>query len=176
MQRHTCRKLLKNKDFYNIKSKVCVYAHHSYEWGYTYSPAMAVSPLNMVKRVLDYAVSVMPSSKILLGVPNYGYNWTLPFVQGSRAQALSNEAAVSLAVRSRVPIQFDETAQAPWYRYTDTQGRLHEVWFEDARSLRAKYELVERYGLAGVSFWNLDRLFRPNFLLLSSMYQIQKPL
>ena len=55
----------------------------TYEWGYTYGPAMAVSPLHMVKRVLDYAVSVMPAGKILMGVPNYGYDWTLPFVQGS---------------------------------------------------------------------------------------------
>ena len=148
----------------------------TYEWGYTYGPAMAVAPLNMVKRVLDYAVSVMPPEKLLLGIPNYGYNWTLPFVQGSRAQALSSDAAVALAVRSGAPIRFDETAQAPFFRYTDTQGRQHEVWFEDARSLRAKMELVERYGLAGLSFWNIDRLYRPNYLVLGGLYQVEKPL
>ena len=141
----------------------------TYEWGYTYGPAMAVSPLNMVRRVLDYAVSVMPAGKILLGIPNYGYDWTLPFTQGSAARPLSNVAAVTLAGQRRVQIQYDETAQAPFFRYADDNGRQHEVWFEDARSLKAKYALVAEYGLAGVSYWNLNMLFRTNFLVLESM-------
>lgn len=146
----------------------------TYEWGYTYGPAMAVSPLHMVKRVLDYAVSVMPAGKILMGVPNYGYDWTLPFVQGSAARVLSNVQAISLAARQRVAIQYDLQAQSPFFRYQDDSGRQHEVWFEDARSLQAKYRLVKEYGLAGVSFWNLNTLFRTSFLVLESEYSVEK--
>ena len=153
---------------------MCAKQHHSYEWGYTYGPAMAVSPINMVRRVLDYAVSVMPAGKILMGVPNYGYNWTLPFVQGTAARPLTNVGAVTLAGSVGAEIRFDERAQAPFFNYTDSEGRRHEVWFEDARSLRAKYRLVNEYGLAGVSFWNLNRLFRTNFLVLESMYSVEK--
>ena len=148
----------------------------TYEWGYTYGPAMAVSPLNMVRRVLDYAVTRISPGKILMGVPNYGYDWTLPFVQGTAAQPLSNVQAVTLAGQQRVDIHFDEEAQSPFFRYTDSVGRQHEVWFEDARSLRAKYALVKGYDLAGVSFWNLNELFRTNFLVLESMYSVEKPL
>ena len=83
--------------------------------------------------------------------------------------------AVTLAGSVGASIQFDERAQSPFFRYTDSAGRQHEVWFEDARSLRAKYRLVADYGLAGVSWWNLNRLFRTNFLLLESMYRIEKP-
>ena len=147
----------------------------TYEWGYTYGPAMAVSPIPKVRQVLDYAVSVMPAGKILMGVPNYGYNWTLPFTQGSAAQALTNLGAVNLASQVRAAIQYDETAQAPFFRYYDSGGREHEVWFEDVRSLRAKYRLVREYGLAGLSFWNLNSFFRPAFLLLESMYSVEKP-
>ncbi len=50
----------------------------TYEWGYIYGPAMAVAPVDQVRRVLDYAVSAMPAGKILMGMPNYGYDWTLP--------------------------------------------------------------------------------------------------
>ena len=146
----------------------------TYEWGYTYGPAMAVSPLNMVRRVLDYAVSVMPAGKILMGVLNYGYNWTLPFVQGTAARPLTNVQAVTLAGQQRVAIQYDPTAQAPFFRYTDDAGRQHEVWFEDARSLQAKYALVSEYGLAGISYWNLNTLFHTNFLVLESMYSVEK--
>ena len=46
----------------------------TYEWGYTYGPPMAVAPLPNVRAVLDYAVTELPPAKILLGVPNYGYD------------------------------------------------------------------------------------------------------
>ena len=147
----------------------------TYEWGYTYGPPMAVAPLPQVRRVLSYAVERIPREKILLGVPNYGYDWTLPFQQGRAARALSNTAAVALAGREKVAIHLDPAAQAPYFRYRDDGGALHEVWFEDARSLRAKYALVGEYGLAGVSWWNLNRLFRTNFLVLESLYPVEKP-
>ncbi len=148
----------------------------TYEWGYTYGPAMAVAPLNMVRQVLDYATQVIPAEKILMGVPNYGYDWTLPFVQGSAARSLTNIDAVTLAGQVGAAIQYDQAAQSPFFRYYDGDGRQHEVWFEDARSLRAKYALVSEYGLAGVSFWNLNSLFRTNFIVLESMFNVEKVL
>lgn len=148
----------------------------TYEWGYTYGPAMAVAPLNMVRRVLDYAVQVMPAGRILMGIPNYGYDWTLPFAQGTAARSLTNMEAVTLAGQAGAGIQFDQAAQSPFFRYYDRDGRQHEVWFEDARSLRAKYALVNEYGLAGVSFWNLNNLFRTNFIVLESMFSVEKVL
>ena len=148
----------------------------TYEWGYTFGPAMAVAPINIVRRVLDYAVDVMPAGKILMGVPNYGYNWTLPFVQGTAARPVTNVGAVTLAGSVGAEIRFDPTAQAPFFNYTDAAGSRHEVWFEDARSLRAKYRLVSEYGLAGISYWNLNQLFRTNFLVLESMYSVEKVL
>ena len=146
----------------------------TYEWGYMYGPAMAVAPVDRVRRVLDYAVGVMPAGKILMGIPNYGYDWTLPFVQGSAARPLTNVAAAALAGRVGAEIRFDTAAQAPFFNYSDAAGRRHEVWFEDARSLKAKYALIREYGLAGVSFWNLNSLFRTNFLVLESMYSVEK--
>ena len=146
----------------------------TYEWGYTYGPPMAVAPIDRVRQVLDYAVSVMPAGKILLGVPNYGYDWTLPFRQGSAARVLSNTGAVTLAGQAGAAIEYDERAQAPFFRYYDSDGRQHEVWFEDARSIRAKYALVGEYGLAGVSIWNLNSYYRTLWLLLESMYGAEK--
>ena len=100
---------------------------------------MAVAPLPNVRAALDYAVTEIPAEKLLLGLPNYGYDWPLPFVQGrTRAQSIFNQAAIDLAIRHDIAIQYGQTAQAPDFHYTDSDGTVHKVWFEDARSLEAK--------------------------------------
>ncbi|MBO4854405.1 MAG: LysM peptidoglycan-binding domain-containing protein [Oscillospiraceae bacterium] len=145
----------------------------TYEWGYTYGPPMAVSPLPQVRRVVEYARSVIPPEKILLGMPTYGYDWTLPYERGeTRAQSLSPQSALALARQYGVAIRYDETAQSPWFRYEDGQ-RQHEVWFEDARSAQAKLALVPQYGLRGVGLWNLTRLFPQLFVTLNDQYVLR---
>jgi spore germination protein len=147
----------------------------TYEWGYTYGPPMAVAPLPNVRSVLEYAVTQIPAKKIFLGIPNYGYDWTLPFVQGeSRAQSISNQQAIELARRYHIAIEFDETAQAPFFHYTDENGSVHEVWFEDARSLNAKLMLIAEYGFQGAGVWNLMRPFSQLWLVLDSLYRIDE--
>lgn len=147
----------------------------TYEWGYTYGPPMAVAPINKVREVLDYGVTEISPSKILMGIPNYGYDWTLPFVRGeSRAETISNVEAPARAARYGVPIQFDEVSQSPFFTYVDEQGRQHEVWFEDARSMRAKLELINEYGLAGISIWTIMNPFPSGQEVLRELYTVAK--
>lgn len=146
----------------------------TYEWGYLYGPAMAVSPIGPVRQVLDYAVSEIPAGKIMMGMANYGYDWTLPFVQGTPAKVLTNVGAVRLASQVGAEIRYDETQQSPFFNYYDANGRRHEVWFDDARSYQARLALVDEYRLAGISFWTIDNLFRQGLLVLQDMYRINK--
>ncbi|MBO5196942.1 MAG: LysM peptidoglycan-binding domain-containing protein [Lachnospiraceae bacterium] len=146
----------------------------TYEWGYTYSVPMAVAPVNLVRRVIEYAVTEIPPDKISLGIPNYGYDWTLPYVRGvTRARTIGNIEAVQLAVRYGAAIQYDEVAQTPHFNYFDEMGREHEVWFEDARSMRAKYALIEEFGLRGIGCWQVMQLFRAMWLVLADRYWIE---
>lgn len=146
----------------------------TYEWGYTYGPPMAVAPLSNVRAVVEYALTEISPQKIWLGVPNYGYDWPLPFIQGqTKATSISNRYAVQLALRYNAEIQYDEQAQTPWFQYQDEQGAMHEVWFEDARSIRAKLALISEYGLRGAGYWNLMRPFPQNWVVLSSLYNIR---
>lgn len=145
----------------------------TYEWGYTYGPPMAVAPLDKVRQVVEYAITEIPPEKIHLGIPNYGYDWPLPFVRGeTRAETLGNIQAVQRAVAYGVPIEFDETAQSPYFRYI-TENVGHEVWFEDARSMNATFDLIEEYHLRGASYWNIMQLFRANWLLLEERFAIR---
>lgn len=152
----------------------------TYEWGYTYGPPLAVSPLPEMQRVIDYAVTEIPPQKLLLGIPNYGYNWTLPYVRGeSRAISLANTAALRLAGEKRAEIQFDARAQTPffnYFEYSPEQRRQleHIVWFDDARSMDAKLRLVQQNGLAGMGVWNIMRYFPQLWLILNALYRIEK--
>ena len=115
---------------------------------------MAVAPLESVRRVLDYAVSEIPADKIYMGLPNYGYDWTLPYKQGeTRAKLVGNEEAVDIARRYGAEIRYDEAAATPYFEYTEN-GNAHIVWFEDARSWAAKLALIPEYGLLGAGVWN----------------------
>ena len=138
----------------------------TYEWGCMYSPPMAVAPLNKVRQVVEYALSEIPREKILMGIPNYGYNWTLPYERGvSKAQIVGNVEAVRLAIENNAQIMFAEIAQSPYFTYA-RNGVRHEVWFEDVRSIEAKLHLAVEYGLHGVGYWNLMKPFRANWLML----------
>ncbi len=146
----------------------------TYEWGYTYSAPQAVSPVNRIRRVLEYAVTKIPAGKILMGFSNYGYNWKLPWRQGDAAKVISNSAAMNLAVSVGADIKFDQNAQAPFFTYTDSAGQRHIVWFEDVRSVQARLQLVAEFGLAGISYWTINQLFRPGLAVLQSMYSVEK--
>ncbi len=145
----------------------------TYEWGNQASPPMAVSPLPQVRQVVEYALTEFRPSQLYLGIPNYGYDWTLPYRSGSRAKSLSNVEAVRLAWNRHAAIRYDEQAQSPWFRYVDGRGTEHEVWFEDARSIKAKLNLAFDYSLYGVGYWNLDRPFPQNWVVLNAMADIR---
>lgn len=146
----------------------------TYEWGYSGGPAMAVSPIGPVREVLEYAITEMPANKILMGQNLYGYDWTLPFVQGTTARAVSPQQAISIAATNNVPIQYDTKAQAPFFNYTATDGKRHEVWFEDARSIQAKFDLIKELGLRGMSYWKLGLAFPQNWLLIRENFNVVK--
>ena len=146
----------------------------TYEWGYTYSAPQAVSPVNRIRRVLDYAVTQMPVGSILLGMSNYGYRWRLPWKQGDAAAVISNAAAQNLAVSVGAELRYDTAAQAPWFSYTDAAGQRSAVWYEDVRSVQARLDLVREYGLAGVSWWTVNQLFRAGLRLQADNFSVMK--
>lgn len=147
----------------------------TYEWGYSGGPPMAVSPIGPVRQVIEYALTEMPANKIMMGQNLYGYDWTLPYVPGGQyARAVSPQQAIQIAAENNVPIRYDTRAQAPYFNYTDGQGRRHVVWFEDARSIQAKFNLVKELGLRGVSYWKLGLSFPQNWLLIEENFDVVK--
>ena len=145
----------------------------TYEWGYAYGPPMAVAPLPNVEQVLRYGLTEMPAEKIRMGIPNYGYVWTLPYEPGTRAATLGNREAVALAAETGAEIGFDPLARSPQFQYVRA-GVRHQVWFEDARSIRAKLDLALSLGLGGASWWSLLRPFPQNWALVSETVESRR--
>ena len=146
----------------------------TYEWGYIYGEPMAVSPLSEMEAVISYAVTRIPANKILMGMPNYAYDWTLPWTQGNSATTLSNNRALGLALDKGSSIMWDNKSATPYFNYTDESGITHVVWFDDARSIDAKLRLVSKYNLAGVSYWTINNYMTVNWVVLDSLYNIKK--
>jgi spore germination protein YaaH len=119
---------------------------YDYHWGS--SPPGPVAPVGWVRAVLRYARTQIPASKIVLGVPLYGYDWA-----GRHGTGISWLQALRLSRQHHVAAQYDQASQAPWFRYRDASGREHTVWFENAASSRAKFAAAQGAQIAGVYLW-----------------------
>ncbi len=151
----------------------------TYEWGYTYGPPMPVAPLPQVRRVAEYAKTRIPDSKLTLGIPSYGYDWTLPYEAGvSRARSLGSVEAVNRASEVHARIEYDNEAESPYYRYYDTSvspAAEHIVYFEDGRSIKAKLDLIHELGLSGAGLWNMMKYFPQFWLILHQLFDTVSP-
>lgn len=160
-------------DYRTLGAEVDFVMLMTYEWGWVGGPPMAVAPINQVRAVLKYATSVIPSNKILMGVPLYGYDWELPFQKGRLASSMSANGAQDLALERQVPIRWDNDSASPNFLYTVNNER-HIVWFEDAMSVAAKFNLVFDFNLRGVSYWVLPNSFPQNWNLLNDVFEVRK--
>lgn len=131
---------------------------------------MPASSFGIFRRVLRCAATEIPGSKMLLELNASGYDWTLPHdPSGPGPRVLSPQGAIELAKHVNAFIRYDYGLQAPYFHYIDEAGKHHQVWFEDARSIRAKLNLVKELGLRGVVLWKLGLPF-PQLRLLIGEY------
>jgi spore germination protein len=165
---------LKGYDYGAIGSVMDLVFIMAYDWHHAGSEPGPVAPINEVRRTIEFALRHMSRNKIILGVPRYGYDWTLPDTPQSVGRALSSLGATQLAMRNQVPIQYSEEFEAPSFRYVDEAGTRHVVWFEDARSFSEKFKLVREYRLRGMGAWQLGLGFPQAPWLMRKFFEIEK--
>ena len=147
----------------------------SYDWARTYNYPNSIFPVDVLRELLDYAVSMIPNEKIILGITTQGYDWTLPYVPGATgAVVMSNNRAVQIAAENNLVIQFNQAAQSPFFYYEDCDETLHVIWFKDARSFDARADLVEEYNLQGLSIWTIMRFDTQMWFIINTQYYIEK--
>ncbi|MBE5978515.1 MAG: LysM peptidoglycan-binding domain-containing protein [Paenibacillaceae bacterium] len=147
----------------------------SYDWARFYSYPNSILPVNVLRELLYYVVSIIPSEILSLGITTLGYDWTLPYVPGaSGAIAIANNNAIMIAAENNIPIQFNEAAQSPYFYYINLDGSLNLIWFKDARSFEARAGLVAEYDLQGLSLWTIMRFDTQMWFIINTQYYIQK--
>jgi spore germination protein len=147
----------------------------TFRWEQNQEPPAAIAPIGGIRETVSRIAALVDPRFILLGLPNYGYDWTLPHIQGrTAAETISNAEAEGRASRTGAEIQYDETVQSPHFNYTDGAGAMHEVWFDDARSIRAKLELVNENNLAGVGIWTIMNPFPVGIEVMNELFTVTK--
>jgi spore germination protein len=147
----------------------------TYDWYWSVGPPRPVAPINVVRQIMEYVISVVPNDKIIMGIPLYGYNWTLTYESRDQfVRLISPQKVIEMAQQYGLEIEYDEKSESPYFAYIDRNGVSHIVWFEDARSVQAKFELAKELELKGLNFWLLGFDFPQNWLLVDDNFIVRK--
>lgn len=122
----------------------------SYDEHYPGGQPGPVASIGWVQNVANYAVTVIPANKIVLGIAAYGYDWSS---NGTKAYGI--DAIYNLAATYGATIQWDGASQSPYFTYVDGSGVTHNVWFENATSIGYKLDIVNNMNLSGAAMWRL---------------------
>jgi spore germination protein YaaH len=146
-------------------------------YDYSISRPGPIGPLEWTEKTIKYAVSIMPASKVYLGLPGYGRDWVtkvegicpanLTKVISPKARAgtfLMRDAANIAATYGAVPIynqRFGEVSFTYKREYTGqtssglstTCTATRVAWHQNAQSFSERAKLVAKYQLGGAAQW-----------------------
>lgn len=117
--------------------------------------AGSVSQYSWVEESLLKILQEVPNHKLILGVPFYTRLWKLEKSNGGEqvsSQALSMEGANNFIKENNVELEWDEES-GQYHGETVKEGITYKIWVEDAKSLKLKSSLVNKYDLAGIASW-----------------------
>jgi cellulose synthase/poly-beta-1,6-N-acetylglucosamine synthase-like glycosyltransferase/peptidoglycan/xylan/chitin deacetylase (PgdA/CDA1 family)/spore germination protein YaaH len=108
--------------------------------------------------VLTRTLREVPVAKLVVGIGNYGLDWS----RGGRAASAVTYDSALIAARDNHPddppqrvVDFDPAALNPTFEYADDSGRAHEIWMLDAVTGYNDLLMARRRGVRGAALWVL---------------------
>ena len=136
--------------------------------------SVKIQSIQEIEDIIKYITSFIPASKVMLGVPNHGYGWkSIQNNNMPQPRIIGNQEAIQIAISQNAAILFDEKSQYPFFNYYINNQRF-EVWFQDVRSVIAKFDLIKKYNLAGISFWTLMKKSHQTWQALNATFKIKQ--
>ena len=107
-----------------------------------------VSGLDWMGTYVAYVTSLVPPSKVLIGLPAYAYDWDLTASTPSKSvgTSVSWKDVPAILARPSAVTHWDATSSTPYVDYTSSDGHQHEVWYDDAASITPKAALAGKHG------------------------------
>ena len=142
-------------------------------YDFSTSEAGPIAPIDWVTRVVAATRTMVPDSKIMLGVPVYGYSWVsnvtgnCPPDQEPRRRNLSTRSATTLAQQAGVVSTWEPTQAERILTYSEQVSGIDATgaavsctvsrvaWVLDQQAIYERVLLAERSNLAGVALWSL---------------------
>lgn len=134
-------------------------------------PPGPIAGYDWVRNALDYAITRIPSDKLLLGIALYGREWTNNG-RSTEAHTMPYPKTRALLARLSLTPRWDEKHRSPWFEYR-TGGTVRSVWYENARSIQEKLRLLESYRLRGFAAWRLGMEDPRIWSVVSAMQESQ---
>lgn len=146
-------------------------------YDYSTSSPGPIGPIAWAEQAVSYAVSVIPASKVYVGVPGYGRDWVTKVVgicpssvasvitPGGNAAVFVMHDAANLAASYGATPTFNDTFAEATFSYQKVYSGAassglqtsctasRTAWYENAQSYAARAQLVAKYRLGGITTW-----------------------
>jgi spore germination protein YaaH len=135
-----------------------IFMGYDEHWSTDSTPGPVTSLQWLENNIIQLIQMGIPSQKLLLGLPSYSRIWQVnQNGETINSQALSNEY-VNTLMQEEHNKETWEPQQADYYTSYNKNGNTYKVWLTNNRSLEDYLNLVTKYHIDGIGFWNLDMM------------------
>ena len=108
-----------------------------------------IAPPAWVEDIVVFSKKYIPAQKLTIAIALHGFDWS-----EQKSRSISFDTAKETALIYKSDIAWDEASSTPHFAYFEN-GKRHEVWFEDKRSVSDKLNILKKHGIRNLAFWRL---------------------